>query len=202
MPRQNRAYKRGEPHRDYTLFVIVCEGEVREKTYFEHFNEFRSQRVKVRTLPPVGHKSSPKDVLDRAVKYVDEFDLKDTDQLWMVMDTDRWEFADLQIINEQCEQNENWFLAISNPCFEIWLHAHVQDLADMTEQTCQTLKSTLHTKLSGGYNVKLFMRNLSKAIERAALVDNAAHFIPSPMTTQVHRLAKELIKLVGESKIS
>lgn len=45
MPRQqtNRAYKRGEAHRDALLFVIVAEGE-REDRYFGWFDQ-KSQRI-------------------------------------------------------------------------------------------------------------------------------------------------------------
>lgn len=32
---KNRGYKRGEPFRDARLFLIACEGAVREKEYFE-----------------------------------------------------------------------------------------------------------------------------------------------------------------------
>jgi hypothetical protein len=199
MPRANRPYKRGEPFRDLTLFVIVCEGEVREKEYFEYFNKY-SQKVRVKTLPPEQGESSPKYILDRAVKYVEEFDLSDTDQLWMVMDKDRWKFEEFSTIDEQCKINANWAMAISNPCFEVWLHAHVQDLDVSENKTCQELKTQLNTTNVGGYRLTDFVPNLRKAIERTEILDTETHFIPKPMTTQVHRLAKELIKFIGESK--
>ena len=37
MPKKNRSYKKGLPHRDARLFVIVAEGE-REDAYFRWFH--------------------------------------------------------------------------------------------------------------------------------------------------------------------
>lgn len=121
MPRKNRPYKRGKPHRDAQLFVIACEGAKREKEYFETL-VFGSQKVKVQILAPIGEehgKSAPKWVLNRAAKYVEEFGLNKYDQLWLVMDFDRYDVNILREIANICDEHENWNIAYSNPCFEV-----------------------------------------------------------------------------------
>ena len=93
-------YKRGEPFRDAQLFVRACEGAKREKDYFEALVE-GNQKAIVRLLTPDGDKdgqSAPKWVLDRATAYEEEFGLGAHDQLWLVMDTDRWEAEELRKI--------------------------------------------------------------------------------------------------------
>ena len=102
MPRTNRGYKRGEPHRDATLFVIACEGAVREKEYFEHLG-YESSRIRIKVLKQGDqHKSAPKWVLDCAAKYQSDIGLSNDDQLWLVMDVDHWQEDHLRDINQAC----------------------------------------------------------------------------------------------------
>lgn len=65
MPKRNtnRAYKRGEPHRDMRLFVIVAEGE-REDEYFSWFDQ-RNSRIRVQIVPREGHASAPNHFIKR-----------------------------------------------------------------------------------------------------------------------------------------
>lgn len=128
MSRKNRGYKRGEPHRDARLFVIVCEGNKREKEYFTKLAEGH-RRVKVRLLPPTDDdsgKSAPKYVIERATAYVEEYGLHEEDQLWLVMDIDGWDENLLRSIGKECEEKSGWNIALSNPCFEVWLHLHLR----------------------------------------------------------------------------
>ena len=60
MRKQNRLYKRGEPHRDSSFFVIVCEGAKTEIEYFDNFRKIEQQRVKIRPSSPPDNKSAPK----------------------------------------------------------------------------------------------------------------------------------------------
>ncbi|SHN36604.1 hypothetical protein SAMN05216311_110120 [Chitinophaga sp. CF418] len=55
MPRKNREYKKGAPHRDYRKFIIVAEG-MREDDYFSYFNQL-TPRVEVKIVAREGGKS-------------------------------------------------------------------------------------------------------------------------------------------------
>lgn len=70
MPKKNRAYKKGAPHRDAHLFVIVAEGE-REDGYFGWFHE-RNQRIRVRIVPREPGHSAPAHCLDRVNQFIEE----------------------------------------------------------------------------------------------------------------------------------
>jgi len=197
MPRKNRGYKRGEPFRDSILFVIACEGAVREKQYFQHLAKYSSQ-IRVKVLENKDNNSAPRWLLDSAARYVEEMPLMKDDQLWFVMDVDRWPDEHLHSINQACENQRSWFLAISNPCFEVWLYMHVDDIANSTSNNCSELKAELPTKIQGGYNVVKFVPLLRQAYNRSlALENNPGHFIPEKMRTKMHLLTAELLKIVG-----
>jgi hypothetical protein len=196
MRKQNRLYKRGEPHRDSSFFVIVCEGADTEIKYFENFQKIEQQRVKIVPVAPPDNLSAPKWVLDQAVKKAEEIGLNEDDQLWIVTDTDRWKFEHLRTIQDTCERTKNWNFVVSNPCFEVWLHAHVQDLENLSTTNRNELKRQFGLlKNQGLFNNPL--QNIKLAIERAKRLDNSPHFMPEPMRTKVYLLVEALIKRIG-----
>jgi len=105
MPRKKkRAYKQGDPFRDARLFVIATEGAKREKEYFESLVD-GNKKVKIKILAPTDEdegKSAPKWVMDRAITYVDIFGLGNDDQLWLVIDVDKWELDQVHEIAKEC----------------------------------------------------------------------------------------------------
>lgn len=115
MGRTNRSYKKGAPHRDARLFVIVAEGE-REDAYFSWFNE-KNQRIKVSIIPREQDKSAPNFFLQRVEKFIEDggWSPTENDMLWCVLDVDRWSREEIEGLRTICEQHENWNLAISNP---------------------------------------------------------------------------------------
>ena len=197
MPRQNRGYKRGAPHRDARLFVIVCEGAKREKEYFEFFQQY-SQRIKIEVLPPINNRSAPNHFLSRATDYQDAFGLITDDHLWFVSDRDRWEEKILRNIHEECEKHSNWQLAISNPCFEVWLLLHLHDLANITANSSGEFKRALNQSLPGGYQVALFAPKIEDAIQRAKAGDpNPDYFLPDRGATKLYQLAEQMLGYMG-----
>ncbi len=197
MPRKNRGYKRGEPHRDATLFVIACEGVVREREYFEHLAKY-SSHIRVKVLENKDNNSAPKWLLDSAARFAGEIQLINDDQLWFVMDVDQWPDAQLRAIHLACEQKSNWFMAVSNPCFEVWLYMHVDDIQNSIANDCRELKAELPYKMKGGYHVVRFIPLIRDAHTRSlALDNNPGHFIPENMRTKMHLITTELLRIVG-----
>lgn len=193
MPKKNRSYKKGEPFRDATFLIIACEGAKREKIYFETLAK-GNQRIKVKILSPsddtTGH-SAPHWLLERAISFTQELGIIKYDTLWFVLDVDRWGRETLETIKSECKNN--WSLAVSNPCFEIWLLMHYSEPSEIVSETPKQLKAELHTKIKGGYKVETAINNVTIAIERARNVDLTDHFIPLPKTTKVYLLADQII---------
>jgi hypothetical protein len=198
MQKKNRGYKRGEPFRDATLFVIACEGAVREKEYFELLGE-QSSRIRIKVLTQDDeHKSAPKWVLDSAAKYSSDVGLVSDDQLWIVMDVDRWKDDQLRELHQVCQSRSNWHLALSNPCFEVWLFMHIADIATSASSTCGEIKTELGQKAKGGYNKNLFIKKIRQAHERSKATDeHPEHFLPVPMRTKLYLLTNEIFQIIG-----
>lgn len=138
MGHKKRGYTKDIPEelvRDYKLFAIACEGERREPEYFRLFS-LMSKKIKVDIIEDIVsdeelankykqiHRSAPQWVLDRAITYIEKENLIDEDDLWFVIDTDRWTEEQIRNLAEYCESHHNWNIVISNPCFEVWLYFH------------------------------------------------------------------------------
>jgi RloB-like protein len=200
--KSNRSYKRGEPHRDATYFVIACEGAAREKAYFERLRP-KTSRLRFEVISPqnieednVGN-SSPKWVLDRVIKFVEKesINIAEGDRLWFVLDIDRWRKA-IHDIQSECKKN-GWNMALSNPCFEVWLWLHIAEISNATSETCQELKAEIHQKYH--YNVEVFTQPsfYEPAIERARLIDTSDGFMPDFKTSKVYLLLEELFETLS-----
>jgi len=199
MPRKPRPLDRDTGAvRDASLVVIAS-----EDTYAVHayFSRFRPRRVQFRVLATENGNSSPTHILDRLNAFKAEYDLDDDDQLWYCGDTDHWvaasHLANLVQVIQSCNQ-AGYQVALSNPCFELWLLLHFFDLppgVSSCEQISDYLKSNTggYTK-SGGCFAPITSQMVFKAKERAALLDFGTDKIPNSPTTRVYKILDILIR--------
>ncbi len=210
--RKKRGYNRDIINplvRDYKLFAIACEGGKREPEYFQLFEKI-SNRITIDIIGDIINdeemnyihetKSSPKWVLDRAVRYIEKEGLTEEDELWFVMDIDRWQGNQIREIANYCKQKNNWHIALSNPCFEVWLIYHIKEEIDVNESLdCKELKYQLSIIVNSGYNKYRFIQFFNKAINNAQNADtNRSHYFPDPGNTKVYLLAESLIHKIGQ----
>jgi RloB-like protein len=192
--RKNRSYKRGEPFRDALLFIFACEGAVREKQYFEALGK-GSQRLKIIVIEHDDNsKSAPKWVIDRLVRFLDLHDknVEDDDQIWLVLDTDRWKRTELQDLLNYA-QDAFWRVALSNPCFEVWLHLHVSETTFPVETKCKQLKTALDGSMIGGYSIEKFIPLVDIVINRAeALYASEEDPLTKAQVTKVFELTRAI----------
>lgn len=208
---KKRGYNRDTPVelvRDYKVFAIACEGGVREPQYFNVF-QYLSKKIKVDIIEHSvsdvemqqkhENKSAPKWVLDRAMRYIEKEGLLDEDDLWFVIDTDRWSFDQLKELADYCSQYTNWHLVISNPCFEVWLYFHKKaDISISNSTTCEHFKYEISTLEQGGYHPYKFLPNFRDAITNAQAVDaTPQYFMPNVKQTKVYQLAESILNQVG-----
>lgn len=193
--RKNRPYKKGEPFRDARLFVIACEGEKREKVYFEHLgNGSRRLKVEILSAERGSSLSAPKWVVDRLVRFIETngVNLQKGDIVWLVMDVDQWKPDDLIQLAKDCKM-EGWGFALSNPCFEVWLLMHLGPIADLQARTCREMKQTLDKLVKGGYKVEDFIPLIEDAIRHAStLTDDPQRPIPEFRISRVHLPVKQM----------
>lgn len=210
--RKKRGYNRDVPVelvKDYKLFAIACEGNKREPDYFNVFRHI-SKRIAVDIIEDVvsdeelegqnSNKSAPKWVLDRAIRYIEKEGLSEEDELWFVMDVDRWDYQQLKEVADYCDKYPNWNIAISNSCFEVWLYFHKRDSFDKDKLSCSELKYLISTMEKGGYNAYKFIPYLNHAIVNAEKADNRPeHFMPSNNATKIYKLGNALLTIIGRN---
>lgn len=119
------------------IIVLAYEGNITEALYFEKLKEtarFNDELIHLLSLKRDKRdtKSAPKHVFKKLKKEAkDEFNFKSPDELWMIIDRDEW--TDIAEISTLCKNEGNFFLALSNPCFEFWLLLHIKDIKEFNE---------------------------------------------------------------------
>ncbi len=203
MPRKRRDFKRKSDVRDASLIVIACEGAATEPKYFNGLKERQHiPRIHVEVLQrEIPENSSPPAVLEMLKKFYRKYRLQEGDQLWLVIDRDRqsWEEAAISKVARECRQS-GYFMALSNPCFELWLLLHFEDVEDKGKQYCDRLFANANGFLKqqvGKYMranteyIDHFFPNTQKAIVRAGKLDREqTDRWPQGLGTHVYRLVK------------
>ena len=131
---EKRNFTRRSGFRDSKLIIIAAEGENTERIYFSGIKDFyENARVHVEVLPRISS-SDPLRVMEELNLFKTEYKLrKNLDQLWLVIDVDRWGDKKLSKVSRLCAQ-KGYSLAVSNPAFEIWLLFHIQSLDCYTDK--------------------------------------------------------------------
>ena len=142
--RRRRPLDHTVPHeRDTRLIVIATEGSVTEEQYFDLFE---SKRVQIKVLGTEDGKSAPKYVFDRLADYKKDYQLGKDDQLWVMIDVDRWETAHLSEVSSE-SLKKKFLMAVSNPCFELWLYLHHGDVRPGCRITADELEEKLRAAM-------------------------------------------------------
>jgi hypothetical protein len=203
MGRERREFVRRAGLRDATLYIIAAEGIVTEANYFNGLKaRWHSPRIHVEVLTRLNvGDSSPEKVLDALRTFTRSYKLRDGDQLWLVIDRDRWKAGTIASVARECER-ENYHLAVSNPCFEIWLLLHFEDVQSQPAERRQDLlrnEQSLLKKLIAKHRrpntefIDHFIQLTKTAIARSRSLDTApgARW-PSQLGTRVYRLVEQL----------
>ena len=175
--KSNRLFERKEPERDAHLIVIYCEGIKRERDYFFFFTE-RSSKLKLEVVELSSEENnSPMGLFAKAktdlVKSTEEpcpkYELNSEDEVWFVIDTDSWG-AHISDLRRGCAQERNWFVAQSNPCFEVWLCYHFLDkIPKFHRQNIPgSWKKYLDSEvIPGGFNSKTHPMYIDRAVRNS-----------------------------------
>ena len=124
------------------LYILSYEGTVTEKKYFQDFRASKyfnnNGLIEIISLKrPKDKGSDPFSVKNLLSGVKKEYGFKNTDEFWLIVDRDNWEsihklnFDDLVA---ECKNETNFYLAMSNPCFEIWLVLHFKNLTEFSEE--------------------------------------------------------------------
>ena len=179
------------------LFAIAMEGAETEPKYFRTFKPGRDSIIRLKLLPNPKHQSSPKAVLKRLDSFAREDKHKHGDELWIVIDRDAWNESEL---NEVCNKagRKGYYVALSNPCFELWLYLHFRDNKHFNnrkicqQELAKVLKGYSPDK-KGAYDISVLSNGIDDAIRRAKILDACPqHPWPQNQATRVYKLVEKL----------
>ena len=208
--------ERHEAFRDARLIVIASEGKDTERIYFKALaKEYTNPRVHVHILErgeAAQNSSSPEHVLKQLNGYKSQYELEVDDELWLVIDKDKWKDKMLSRVATECSQEVSMHMALSNPCFELWLILHLEDAASLTPEEQKLwmenhrksknadpyLKVRLRQKMGSyhesSYDAPTLIAHVEEAIERARALDkNPADRWPQTLGTRVYLLAESVM---------
>lgn len=188
--RQRKEFLREEGKKSARLIVIAAEGRRTENIYFESLRmEHEAQNVHVEILERRDNNSSPENVYGQILAFEKQYEINEDDELWVVVDRDRWTSKELSSVARKCFQHKNFRFCLSNPCFEIWLLLHIEGLEGYSEEDKALLsknrkgkggKSYLKSRLSfllkgydeANYDACTLIPTVSNAIDRARALDD------------------------------
>jgi len=185
--RRRRASR--EPH---TRLLIVCGAKSTEPAYLSGLRQ--AARNPAVAIKVVIHARDPKSVVKYAQKLRDQSP-DDVDQVWCVLDVDEFEFREAISIAHKARIN----LAISNPCFEIWLLLHLLDAtAPISGATgaLRALKGVAPAYDKTKLRFDDFAKGVPDAIRRAQALPGSTEILGPNPSTGMWRLAG----LIVESK--
>ncbi|WP_162243286.1 RloB family protein [Methylobacterium sp. Leaf399] len=143
-----------------------------------------------------GGRSSPAHIMENMQTYIDSYEIGGGDELWLVLDRDAWHPRMISQVATLCKQKQVR-LAVSNPCFELWLAHHFDDVLPKPLD-CASLQNHLRQCMQiynkSSYNAGCLLGSVNKAIENAKKLDkNPNSRWPHPAGTRVHELAYSIL---------
>lgn len=205
LPELGRSARR---RRDDRIFVIATEDTYAPKQYFEALS---LPRVRVLILETRNQDSAPSQVVDRLIDAHRNARLhrqvQDEDEFWIIIDSDHHfqpNHCSGTIRSLDTARQNGFGIAVSNPCFEVWLLLHN---APLTLADAFSSPSAVEARLReqlGGYNktklpTTLFqISRLPDAIRHARLLetdpDDPRSYQPQNPGTRVYRILESILK--------
>jgi hypothetical protein len=191
--------------RDTKLFIIACDDTYAPAQYFENHG---STRVQVHVVPAPENRSAARHVLAA----LEDIEFENGDERWLLLDTDHMLKPShlpgfTNTIRKARQKNIN--VAISRPCFEVWLLLHHRDERFVRGlNTADEFEAALRAAL-GVYNKTNVrpedypMDGVPLACQRAARLDAevGGGDIPSGTTTRVYRLVESILRSIGSVEL-
>lgn len=166
------------------LYILAYEGNETEPQYYQALKEqlrYSNTVIKILSLKRarLDTMSAPKHVFNQLKTFKNRNRTTAQDEFWMIIDRDRWKLEEWL---EKCRLEKNFFVALTNPCFEFWLLLHHFEVTDFKEEALLVNKKLnkkkrfidqyLNKYLEGGYQKndiqpERFLPYIARAIAQA-----------------------------------
>jgi len=206
---RNKIYEKVESFKNAKKIYLFCEGD-KEVNYFKFFQGFASN-IDIIPIPNDNGKSDPiklkensellffgNETINPRFNFSNELE----DEIWFVIDTDRWNEGNKintlkKYVEERNSDYQGWFVAQSNPSFELWLYYHFHSSKPNAEEVKEyvSFKEFVSAKIKGGFDnrrMPLEIQNATLTAEKnyQSLNNNQ----PTLYSTEVFNLAKHIIR--------
>jgi hypothetical protein len=189
--RSHRTERRAPRRPSLPQILVVCNGVRTEPRYFEGLrNHLRRHTFKIKI---VSKGVSPRQLVEHAIdlrrREPDQFD-----EVWCVFDVDEFDISDAAVTARRSRIE----LAVSNPCFELWLllhheehRAHLAGYQDVVVRLKRKVPAYDKCALDFGD----YVRGLADAVVRGRALDPESRELHLNPSTGVWRLVE---KIMGE----
>lgn len=177
------------------LFVVATEGAETEPIYFQEFHPGRDGSFRLKILGNPKHKSRPVEVVQRLMEYEKRERPGADTEYWAVVDRDAWPESELREASELITARNGYHLAMSNPCFELWLWLHLRPNRSFSDRhDCQrALAREWPDYAKSSYDASILMPHVPDAISRAGELDDRPDDPwPEQQATRVYQLVEKL----------
>jgi hypothetical protein len=194
MPRRENRQRRRPPvgARPRTI-LIYCGAVGTEPDYFDSFRERRRQGAVTITIRKKG--IDPVQLVRAAAAYRDRA-AADFDEVWCVVEVDQFDM-DAAVA---AARRRNVQLAVSNPCFELWLllhHADCRAHCSGCAEVAKRLRRHVPTYDKARLDFADFVAGVDAAVKRARDLEPAGTDHQRNPSTSVWRLVQ---RIVGEQR--
>jgi hypothetical protein len=204
---RNKVYTKVEAFKNAKKIYIFCEGD-REVNYFKYFQGFVSN-IDILPIPNDNGKSDPSKLKEQAERSLQNGSISISaellDEVWFVIDTDSWNEGNKidklkTFVGEKNKSYKGWYVAQSNPSFEIWLYYHFNSEKPKNEEVVasSSFKSYLATKIKGGFDNRSMPVEIQQAAANAAKNFESENGQPKIYSTEIFILAKQIINFTKE----
>jgi hypothetical protein len=176
------------------LYVVSTEGSETEPIYFQEFRPGRDSAFRLKILGNPKHKTQPVDVVQRLIDYqVREAPGRNT-EYWAIMDRNDWTEADLRSAYALANHRRDFHIAMSFPCFELWLWLHLRPNRPFSDRhACQRqLEREWFQFSKSAYPAAELMPYVSTACSRAQEITESVNGLLRSQGTQVFELVRRL----------
>lgn len=187
--------RRGGFKKTKRLYVISTEGAETEPIYFQEFRPSRESSFRLKILGNPTHKAHPLEVVKRLIEYERRERPGRNTEYWAIVDRNAWPELDLCAAYELANARPRFHIAMSNPCFELWLWLHLRPNRPFNDRhDCQRqLEREWFQFSKSRYPAADLMQEVLKACNRAEAITNPRSGILRSQGTQVFVLVQALL---------
>ncbi len=188
--------------RDANLIVIASEDRYAVRQYFDFFESTRIQFKVLETQD--GECPAPRARTKGAIscdEYMKEYEIGAGDEFWLVCDCDHWinsgHIKNLTRVLQECRQ-KGIQIALSNPCFELWLLLHFAEFPKGTSLTRVQIEKRIRAAVGPYDKTKVYKLPIDNdrvkaAVERSKANQPASIAIPEIPSTGLHLIIEDLV---------